>query len=159
MHLGSAGVDGGACCAARKAGERISLRAEAQRKRRAMQRKVLYTNPLVPEAGNEVDVYYNPDMTDLRGRPEVYFRGSWNRWTHPTGIPVTRMEPAFSSGIGFLRVRARAALRAVLCAVLSALFGYAGDPRGMHSVAPLAYAVRAVRAVAASCCAAAAPKM
>lgn len=97
--------DVGVLRAARKAGERITLRAEAQRKRRAMQRKVLYTNPLVPVAGKEVDVFYNPDMTDLRGRPEVYFRGSWNRWTHPTGIPVTKMEPAFSSGLGFLRVR------------------------------------------------------
>eukprot|EP00892_Ulva_mutabilis_P005442 jgi/Ulvmu1/326/UM001_0330.1 len=91
--------------AARKAGERITLRAEAQRKRRAVQRKVLYTNPLVPVAGQEVDVYYNPDMTDLRGRPEVYMRGSWNRWTHPSAIPITKMDNAFSSGIGFLRAR------------------------------------------------------
>lgn len=83
----------------------MTLRAEAQRKRRAMQRKVLYTNPLVPVAGQDVDVFYNPDMTDLRGRPEVYMRGSWNRWTHPSAIPITRMDNAFSSGIGFLRVR------------------------------------------------------
>ena len=32
--------------AAKKAGERVLLRAEAQRKRRGLQRKVLYTNPL-----------------------------------------------------------------------------------------------------------------
>ena len=68
-----------ACCAAKKAGERVLLRAEAQRKRRALQRKVLYTNPLVPKAGETCEVYYNPDMTVLEGRPEVYMRGSWNR--------------------------------------------------------------------------------
>ena len=94
-----------ACCAAKKAGERVLLRAEAQRKRRALQRKVLYTNPLVPKAGETCEVYYNPDMTVLEGRPEVYMRGSWNRWTHPQGIPTTPMEPAFTCGIGFMKVR------------------------------------------------------
>jgi starch synthase len=91
-------------CAGKKAGERVALRAEAQRKRRAQQRKVLYTNPLVLRAGEPCDVYYNPDMTPLRGRPEVYVRGGWNRWTHPDSIPTTKLEPAFSSGVGFLKV-------------------------------------------------------
>jgi hypothetical protein len=93
--------------AARKAGERVELRAEAQRKRRQMQRKVLYTNPLVPRAGEPCEVYYNPDMTALRGRPEVYMRGSWNRWTHPNGIPTTKLDAAFTCGIGFLKARTR----------------------------------------------------
>lgn len=80
------------------------LRADAQRKRRSSQRKVLYTNPLVPKAGETCEVYYNPDMTVLSGRPEVYMRGSWNRWTHSHGIPTTKMEPAFTCGIGFMKV-------------------------------------------------------
>lgn len=41
--------------------------------------QVLYTNPVTPRAGEEVTVFYNPDITVLRGRPEIYLRGSWNR--------------------------------------------------------------------------------
>lgn len=41
------------------------------RKRRALQRQVLYTRPVRPAAGDIVTVCYNPDATVLRGRPEV----------------------------------------------------------------------------------------
>lgn len=41
------------------------------RKRRALQRQVLYTRPVRPAAGEALTVFYNPDATVLRGRPEV----------------------------------------------------------------------------------------
>ena len=41
--------------------------------------QILYTQPVTPRAGEEVTVFYNPDITVLRGRPETYLRGSWNR--------------------------------------------------------------------------------
>lgn len=41
--------------------------------------QVLYTDPVTPRAGEAVTVFYNPDITVLRGRPEIYLRGSWNR--------------------------------------------------------------------------------
>ena len=41
---------------------------------------VLYTDPVTPRAGESVTVFYNPDATVLRGRPEVWLRGCWNRW-------------------------------------------------------------------------------
>ena len=41
---------------------------------------VLYTDPVTPRAGEPVTVFYNPDATVLRGRPEVWLRGCWNRW-------------------------------------------------------------------------------
>ena len=42
--------------------------------------EILYTVPSKPEAGQLVEVYYNPELTSLRGRPEIYLHGSWNRW-------------------------------------------------------------------------------
>lgn len=42
--------------------------------------QVLYTDPVTPRAGEAVTVFYNPDITVLRGRPEIYLRGSWNRY-------------------------------------------------------------------------------
>ena len=42
------------------------------RKRRALQRQVLYTRPVRPAAGKQLTVFYNPDATVLRGRPEVH---------------------------------------------------------------------------------------
>ena len=55
------------------------LQAKAARKRRELQRQVLFSDPLQPTAGQAVDVYYNPDATVLRGRPDVWLRGGWNR--------------------------------------------------------------------------------
>ena len=53
--------------------------------------QVLYTNPVTPRAGEDVTVFYNPDITVLRGRPEIYLRGCWNRCC--TGL-VTRPTPS-----------------------------------------------------------------
>lgn len=33
--------------------------------------------------GQEVDIYYRADRTVLRGRPEIWARGSYNRYQHP----------------------------------------------------------------------------
>ena len=41
--------------------------------------QILYTHPVTPRAGEEATVFYNPDITVLRGQPEVHLRASWNR--------------------------------------------------------------------------------
>ena len=41
--------------------------------------QVVFTRPAVPEAGQPVQVFYNPDVSNLRGRPEVWLRAGWNR--------------------------------------------------------------------------------
>lgn len=64
---------------------------------------VLYTQPLEPMAGQPCDVFYNPDATSLRGRPDVYVRGGWNRWTHLEQVPTTKMKS--TGGIGWLKAR------------------------------------------------------
>lgn len=55
------------------------VQAKAGKKRRELQRQVLFTMPIRPKAGQSVRVYYNPDVTTLRGRPEAWLRGGWNR--------------------------------------------------------------------------------
>ena len=92
----------GEALASRRVLQRAATKCEAGRRRREMQRRFLYTDPVVPVAGQRVDVYYNPDKTVLRGRPDIYVYGSFNRWTHPPFGPV-RMEPAVpdAGGIGF----------------------------------------------------------
>ncbi|TQD93339.1 hypothetical protein C1H46_021008 [Malus baccata] len=49
------------------------------------QKHIVYTEPLDVQAGNKVTVFYNPANTVLNGKPEVWFRGSFNRWTHRKG--------------------------------------------------------------------------
>ena len=56
-----------------------TVQAKAGKKRRELQRQVLFTMPIRPRAGQNVKVYYNPDATPLRGRPEAWLRGGWNR--------------------------------------------------------------------------------
>ena len=56
-----------------------TVQAKAGKKRRELQRQVLFTMPIRPKAGQSVRVYYNPDVTPLRGRPEAWLRGGWNR--------------------------------------------------------------------------------
>ena len=58
----------------------LPVQAKAGKKRRELQRQVLFTMPIRPKAGQTVKVYYNPDVTPLRGRPEAWLRGGWNRW-------------------------------------------------------------------------------
>nr|CAB40374.1 Starch synthase isoform SS III [Vigna unguiculata] len=61
------------------------------------QKHIVYTEPLDIQAGSTVTVFYNPSNTNLNGRPEVWFRGSFNRWSHRNGpLPPQRMLPAES---------------------------------------------------------------
>lgn len=89
--------------AAKNAATRVEVEAAALRKRREMMHEFLYTIPLTPVAGQSVDVYYNPDLTVLRGRPDIYMRGSWNRWNHSECLVPTHLEPAMRGNIGFLK--------------------------------------------------------
>lgn len=59
------------------------------------QRHIVYTDPVDVRAGNDVTVYYNPSNTVLKGKPEVWFRCSFNRWSHRRGpwLPQ-KMVPA-----------------------------------------------------------------
>ncbi|KAL5972592.1 Soluble starch synthase 3, chloroplastic/amyloplastic [Asimina triloba] len=59
------------------------------------QKHIVYTEPLEVEAGTMVTVFYNPSNTVLRGKPEVWFRCSFNRWTHRNGpLPPQKMTPS-----------------------------------------------------------------
>lgn len=59
------------------------------------QKHVVYTEPLDIQAGSSVTVYYNPANTVLSGKPEIWFRCSFNRWTHRLGpLPPQKMLPA-----------------------------------------------------------------
>ncbi|KAI8000822.1 hypothetical protein LOK49_LG09G01551 [Camellia lanceoleosa] len=59
------------------------------------QKHIVYTEPLDIRAGSNVTVFYNPVNTVLNGKPEIWFRGSFNRWTHHMGpLPPQKMLPA-----------------------------------------------------------------
>ncbi len=63
--------------------------------RRRQMRHVLFTDPVEIRAGEEVDIYYNPNNTLLAGSGQVFLRGGWNRWRHPRGFgPVEMVPPA-----------------------------------------------------------------
>ena len=51
----------------------------------------------------DFQVYYNPDNTVLRGRPQAWLRGGWNRWTHARTFPPQPMQPGQPGGTGFLQ--------------------------------------------------------
>ncbi|KAK9861945.1 hypothetical protein WJX84_010056, partial [Apatococcus fuscideae] len=78
-------------------------KALALKKRRAARRQILYTTPVAPRAGESMEVFYNPDATVLRGRPETWLRGSFNRWQHPQPIQPRVMTAALPGGVGFHR--------------------------------------------------------
>lgn len=71
---------------------------KAERKERSMkrfllsQKNIVYTDPIDVQAGKMVAVLYNPSNTVLSGKPEVWFRCSFNRWTHHRGaLPPQKM--------------------------------------------------------------------
>uniref|UniRef100_A0A7N0SWD3 starch synthase n=1 Tax=Kalanchoe fedtschenkoi TaxID=63787 RepID=A0A7N0SWD3_KALFE len=68
-------------------------------KRFMLSRKhVVYTEPVDVRAGSKVTVLYNPSNTVLNGKAEIWFRCSFNRWTHRKGpLPPQRMVPAENS--------------------------------------------------------------
>jgi hypothetical protein len=78
-----------------------TARMKAETKERTLkrfllsQKHIVYTEPLDVHAGSTVSVFYNPANTVLNGKPEVWFRGSFNRWTHRRGpLLPQRMLPA-----------------------------------------------------------------
>ena len=77
----------------------------------------------VPDHCCDVQVYYNPDSTVLRGRPEAWLRGGWNRWTHARTFPPQPMQPVQPGGTGFLQgtVEASVLLWAHVAALLRRL--------------------------------------
>ncbi|XP_039814940.1 starch synthase 3, chloroplastic/amyloplastic-like isoform X3 [Panicum virgatum] len=82
-----------------KAERRAKLKAEMKEKTMRMflvsQKHIVYTEPLEIRAGTTVDVLYNPSNTVLNGKPEVWFRCSFNRWMHPGGVlPPQKMVKA-----------------------------------------------------------------
>ncbi|TVU14860.1 hypothetical protein EJB05_38356 [Eragrostis curvula] len=79
----------------------ISAKLKAEMKEKTMrafllsQKHIVYTEPLEVRAGTTVDVLYNPSNTVLNGKPEVWFKCSFNRWTHPSGpLPPQKMVNA-----------------------------------------------------------------
>lgn len=58
------------------------------------QAHIFYTEPSEVRAGEDVTIFYNPSNTVLNGKPEVYIRGSFNRWTYRRGIPTAKLTPA-----------------------------------------------------------------
>ncbi|OVA11483.1 Glycosyl transferase [Macleaya cordata] len=86
--------------AIREKAERTA-RMKAETKERTMktfllsQKDIVYTEPLDVQAGSTAMVFYNPSNTVLNGKPEVWFRCSFNRWTHRKGpLPPQKMLPA-----------------------------------------------------------------
>ncbi|KAL8140334.1 hypothetical protein V2J09_006355 [Rumex salicifolius] len=82
-----------------KAEMRTRMRAETKErtmKRFLMSQKhIVYTDPLEVQAGENVTVYYNPANTILNGKPEVWFKCSFNRWTHRKGpLAPQKMMPS-----------------------------------------------------------------
>lgn len=78
-----------------------TARMKAERKERTLkrfllsQKHIVYTEPLDVHAGSTVKVFYNSANTVLNGKPEVWFRGSFNRWTHRKGpLPPQKMLPS-----------------------------------------------------------------
>jgi len=87
------------------AAAKVEARARVMRRRREAQRQFLYTVPVQPRAGEPCDVFYNPDLTPLRGRPEIFLRAGFNRWRRAAAAGPLRMLPAMPGGVGFLRAR------------------------------------------------------
>ncbi|CAL9751187.1 unnamed protein product [Musa acuminata subsp. burmannicoides] len=78
-----------------------TVRMKAETKERTMklfllsQKHIVYSEPIVVRAGRMVTVFYNPNHTVLNGKPEVWFKCSFNRWNHRKGpLPPQKMVPA-----------------------------------------------------------------
>ena len=49
------------------------------------------------------EVFYNPTLTPLRGRPEVFISGGFNRWRHAARHGPALMQPTLKGGVGFVK--------------------------------------------------------
>lgn len=94
------------------------VQAKAGQKRRELQRQVLFTVPIRPKAGQSVRVYYNPDVTPLRGRPEAWLRGGWNRWERLSVCVYVLTNDKFVRSKGYLDSWQVHGVHAVLAASL-----------------------------------------
>ncbi|XP_074328864.1 starch synthase 3, chloroplastic/amyloplastic [Apium graveolens] len=81
-----------------------TARLKSETKERTMktfllsQKDIVYTEPLDVHAGSAVSLFYNPSNTVLNGKPEVWLRCSFNRWTHRMGtLQPQKMVPAENS--------------------------------------------------------------
>ena len=97
-----------------------TARLKAETKERTLkkfllsQKDVVYTEPLEIQAGRSVTVFYRPSNTVLNGKPEVWFRGSFNRWTHRLGpLPPQKMEAA-DDGSSHVKTSAKVPLDAYM---------------------------------------------
>lgn len=77
-----------------------TTRMKAEAKERTLkrfllsQKHIVYTDPLDVQAGTTVTVFYNPANTVLNGKSEIWFRCSFNHWTHRMGpLPPQKMVP------------------------------------------------------------------
>lgn len=86
--------------AAKRALDKAHVKAMAGRRRRELRSRVLFTQPITPVAGQPVDIFYNPDETPLRGRPEVFASVGFNRWTHGEKN-VVPLQSVIPGGIGW----------------------------------------------------------
>lgn len=117
----------GAARAAQSAVCKLEIKAKAGKKRRELQRQVLFTMPIRPKAGQSVRVYYNPDVTPLRGRPEAWLRGGWNRGAHQAQIGPLELKPVVPGGVGFLQAQVQVPEDA---SVLDMVFSDSGTTSG-----------------------------
>ncbi|XP_020530099.1 starch synthase 3, chloroplastic/amyloplastic isoform X2 [Amborella trichopoda] len=79
-----------------KAERTAVMKTETKEKTRKIfllsQRNIVCTEPLDVQAGRPVTVFYNPSNTVLSGKPEVWFKCSFNRWAHRLGpLPPQKM--------------------------------------------------------------------
>ncbi|GFR47418.1 hypothetical protein Agub_g9135 [Astrephomene gubernaculifera] len=97
--------------AALRAVRKVEAKGLTLRKRREVVHEFLYTVPLTPRAGAPLHVYYRPEATMLRGRPEIWLRAGWNRLgaaaCNAAGgalRPLTaKLEPCLPGGLGFYK--------------------------------------------------------
>ncbi|EFJ50113.1 hypothetical protein VOLCADRAFT_58732, partial [Volvox carteri f. nagariensis] len=97
--------------AALRAVRKVEAKGLTMRKRREVLHEFLYTVPLSPRAGQTVDVFYRPEATMLRGRPEIWLRAAWNRLgaaaCNAAGGPLrpltARLDPCLPGGLGFYK--------------------------------------------------------
>ena len=81
--------------AERNAKMKAEMKEKTMRMFLVSQKHIVYTEPLEIRAGTTVDVLYNPSNTVLTGKPEVWFRCSFNRWMYPGGVlPPQKMVQA-----------------------------------------------------------------
>lgn len=82
--------------AAKRVVDKAQIKCLAQRRRRELQSRVLYTRPLRPEAGAEVEVFYNPGGCCGGGWERGGTAGVW-RCCRVAGV-------LWRSGSGYCRV-------------------------------------------------------